>query len=66
LQAVCYFGFNRFPFRRKFKPDLQIMQMFLVLLKLRDDFAKPRSFLESFLRFLLILPEVFSADYFFK
>jgi hypothetical protein len=40
--------------------------MFLILLKLLDDFRNAGAFLQSFLCFLLILPEIFSADFFFQ
>jgi hypothetical protein len=50
----------------KLKPDLKIIKMFLILLKLFDDFGYACTFLQRFLRFLLILPEIFSADLFFQ
>jgi hypothetical protein len=40
--------------------------MLLILLKLFDDFGYSCALLQSLLRFLLVLPEIFSADLFFQ
>jgi len=40
--------------------------MFLILLKLFDDFGYACTLLQRFLRFLLVLPEIFGADFFFQ
>ena len=66
MQPLRDFGFNRFPFLLQFKPDVEVLQPFFIAMEFFDDFAEASALLQDLLRLLLVLPEIFGADYRFE
>ena len=66
FQSFANLIFYRFAFLRELKPHFEIIDFALISLKLIDDFVQTRAPLQHGLRFLLILPEIFSGNLLFN